>query len=632
MDISEETQYASNPTPLVWLITLLGFCTGVILMAIVWWTLIDIQTARENLETAKSRQNAAWALLERRLIQEKWELYKLLDSEEFGEKPSENVVSTNPVILVKEYRSAVHDSNLSEQFNSLEASTAHLMEMRKACMSWAEQKSANNSSLPEVKQKIESILHKMGEEVDRAYSRKALGEMAESSAELQDSANSRQPSQGVTPAAPAAENLSALRRDIIDLALYCERLRAGDTVEYIGYLKDNNILPLLINVRHDASLLFRAAGRTEYFNNTLLDDFESALFGKGYRMNINGHTVTPGVGGYYPLNVSRVLLDQKRQELRLEVLSRVDQIDNILKEISTEITASTEFETARAEVALKKAWQTMVSIWIVAAAIFLFISHRIIMAIEKQVRAIEETNKQLDARTQELFKSREALQDSEERLRHLSSNLLTAQESERRRISLELHDELGQSLAALKLQVRSVEKSMGKDPPPVLKEECGGLRNSINQIIENVRRLSRDLSPVVLDDLGFEAAVNYLVNNFSQLGNVKAVVELDDVNHFFGQEAQRNIYRILQELFTNISKHAKATEVRVLVKKKGRKVEFTVKDNGCGFDMQNVLNRNGVEKGLGLTAIAERVRILGGTLDIQTEAGKGTTVFFTVPI
>ena len=254
------------------------------------------------------------------------------------------------------------------------------------------------------------------------------------------------------------------------------------------------------------------------------------------------------------------------------------------------------------------------------------------MAIEKQVRAIEKTNKQLDNRTQELFKSREALQESEGRLRHLSSNLLTAQESERRRISLELHDELGQSLAALKLQVRSAEKSMGKESPPLLRQECENLRLSINQIIENVRRLSRDLSPVVLDDLGFAAAVEYLVNNYSKLSNVKATLEMDDVNHFLGQEAQRNIYRILQELFTNIGKHAQADYVSMLIKKKGREIEFTIKDNGCGFDVQEVLNRKGVEKGLGLTAVAERVRILGGMLDIRSEIGIGTTVFFTVPI
>ncbi len=632
MDISEEINYASNPTPLVWLITLLGFCTGVILMAIVWWTLIDIQTERENLETAKARQNASRALLERRLIQEKWELYKLLDGEEFGGEIGQDVVSSDPVMLVGEYRSAVDNPNLSGQFQGLETAITHLMEMRKACISWAQQKSVNTTTLPDVKQKVENSLHKMGAEVDRVYSEQPLDASGGIIGSRQDATNLQTSSEGKVQGALAVEDLSAFRRDIVDLALYCERLRAGENVEYLAYLKDNNILPLLIKLRRDASSLFAAGGRTEFFNDTLLSEFELLLFGKGYRMNINGHTVTPGVGGYYPLNVERVTLDQKRQELRLEVLSRVDQIDNILKKIYTEIAASAEFETARAEVALKKAWQTMVSIWIIAAAIFLFISHRIIMAIEKQVRAIEETNKQLDARTQELFKSREALQESEERLRHLSRNLLTAQESERRRISLELHDELGQSLAALKLQVRSVEKSMGKEPPPVLKQECEGLRHSINQIIENVRRLSRDLSPVVLDDLGFGAAVDYLVNNFSKLSNVKATVELDDVNHFFGQEAQRNIYRILQELFTNISKHAKATAVTVLVKKKGRKVEFTVKDNGCGFDKQVIYNRKGVDKGLGLTAIAERVRILGGTFDIQSGVGKGTAVFFTVPI
>ncbi|HZE21921.1 MAG TPA: PAS domain S-box protein, partial [Desulfobaccales bacterium] len=149
-------------------------------------------------------------------------------------------------------------------------------------------------------------------------------------------------------------------------------------------------------------------------------------------------------------------------------------------------------------------------------------------------------------------RAEEALRASEQRLRFLTSQLLSAQERERKRISMELHDELGQNLALLKLQIRAIEKALRKDQQD-LKESCRELLHYLDGVIDNIRRLSHDLSPAVLEDLGLQSALKYLINGVSQHYNVTYSFEVEDLDHLFPPESQIIIYRIFQECLTNIS-------------------------------------------------------------------------------
>jgi signal transduction histidine kinase/ABC-type uncharacterized transport system substrate-binding protein len=252
--------------------------------------------------------------------------------------------------------------------------------------------------------------------------------------------------------------------------------------------------------------------------------------------------------------------------------------------------------------------------------------------VDKRTHELTSANEKLKAEIHVRKKVEEALRESEETLHQLSINLLTVQENERRRISVELHDELGQSLAALKLQVGSLENQLGYDLPYVLQEECDELRQSINLIIENVRRLSRDLSPVALDDLGIDAALEYLITNFAKLHGIEVSLDLIEINHLFSQAAQRLIYRIVQESLNNIGKHANATHVSIKIEKVKNRIFLIVKDNGTGFNTREFQNRKKSESGMGLTAMAERVRILEGFMDINSEEGEGTTITVSLPV
>jgi signal transduction histidine kinase len=107
---------------------------------------------------------------------------------------------------------------------------------------------------------------------------------------------------------------------------------------------------------------------------------------------------------------------------------------------------------------------------------------------------------------------------------------------------------------------------------------------------------------------------------------------MEDIDHLFSREVQVNLYRVFQESFTNISKHADAKEVSVEVKKEGRYISFVVKDDGKGFELNKIMNRKFNEKGVGLMAMKERMHMMGGTFEVNSLPGKGTTIKFVVPI
>ncbi len=226
----------------------------------------------------------------------------------------------------------------------------------------------------------------------------------------------------------------------------------------------------------------------------------------------------------------------------------------------------------------------------------------------------------------------ENLRESEKNLRYFASQLLSAQEKERKRISRELHDELGQALLFLKLQLKVMQQRLSKGRG-LAPEDWRELLSHVDVMVDDVRRLSRDLSPAILEDLGLSAALRRLVREFNKLYSLgQCRAEMDEIDDLFGSEAQINIFRIFQESLTNIAKYSQATRVTALVQRKGKHVSFLVADNGLGFNVSRVLGREGDSQGLGLAAIEERVRLLGGAVDIQSQEGAGTRISFTIPL
>jgi PAS domain S-box-containing protein len=224
-----------------------------------------------------------------------------------------------------------------------------------------------------------------------------------------------------------------------------------------------------------------------------------------------------------------------------------------------------------------------------------------------------------------------ALRDSERRLRFLYSQLLTAQEKERRRVSLELHDELGQSLMVLNLRLRSIRDGLRKEQEG-LREECDTLHVYIKEIAENVRRLSHDLSPSILEDLGLWTALRRLAEVFSEHSGISCQLDIMDAVKTFSKEDEIIVYRIVQECLTNIAKHANANHVTLACRIVEGFVLLDIEDNGRGFDVKEAFLKVPGARGLGLSALYERARMLGGSMEVVSRKGAGTKITFAVPL
>jgi signal transduction histidine kinase len=134
-----------------------------------------------------------------------------------------------------------------------------------------------------------------------------------------------------------------------------------------------------------------------------------------------------------------------------------------------------------------------------------------------------------------------------------------------------------------------------------------------------------------LEDLGLAAAIDRLSSDFSKHFHIAASLDIDDIDNLFSGETQIIIYRVVQEILANIGKHAKATQVSIVGKKQDNMVLFHVKDNGKGIDVKEISARSPAEKGMGLAAMHERARMVGSSLKIWTQQGKGTQISFMIP-
>jgi signal transduction histidine kinase len=237
---------------------------------------------------------------------------------------------------------------------------------------------------------------------------------------------------------------------------------------------------------------------------------------------------------------------------------------------------------------------------------------------------------QLEWEITERQRVEEVLRDSEERLRFLASQLLTAQETERGRLSRELHDDLGQALLVLKMQLNGILRrcSLEAEPEQNLKEAVTYLLG----VIDKVRHLSHDLSPSILDRLGLAEALTSLFEDFQKYHDEEMTIkaDLDEIKDLLPKEADIVIYRITQEFLANVHKHSEATQVAVAIKALPEKVTVTLEDNGKGFDLEEIRNRTGERRGLGLVSIEERLRMLGSNFSMTSQPGKGTRLYFEI--
>ncbi len=199
-------------------------------------------------------------------------------------------------------------------------------------------------------------------------------------------------------------------------------------------------------------------------------------------------------------------------------------------------------------------------------------------------------------------------------------------EEEAKRIAHALHDEAGQFLACVHIAVDEI----GRELPSPARERLLEVRKLLDQIEDGLRRISHELRPTILDDLGLMPALEFLAEGVSKRVGFPVSVA-GPRNGRFPFSVETAIYRAVQEALNNVAKHAHATRVQVQVARKSGSISCSVKDNGKGFDPSMAMKRKG-DRGLGLIGIRERLDALGGKLEIFSQLGKGTEMVITLPL
>ncbi len=223
------------------------------------------------------------------------------------------------------------------------------------------------------------------------------------------------------------------------------------------------------------------------------------------------------------------------------------------------------------------------------------------------------------------------VQEANERLKSLGKELINSQEAERKRISQELHDELGQALTAISLDLGIIEQNLHPETPPEIKDRLFDTKKNADELDQMIRELALDLRPSLLDDLGLLPTLNWYVKRFSQRAKIEVEVEVNGEEKRLSNEIETALYRIVQEALTNVVKHAKAKKVGLRIDKRADVVMVIIKDDGKGFDLNTLQLPETSTRGLGLIGMADRTALVGGDFKIYTKPGEGTRIEVEIP-
>jgi two-component system, NarL family, sensor histidine kinase UhpB len=226
-------------------------------------------------------------------------------------------------------------------------------------------------------------------------------------------------------------------------------------------------------------------------------------------------------------------------------------------------------------------------------------------------------------------RERRSLLDSRRTLRALSASIVDAREEERQRIARELHDELGQRLTALKMELSAHQRRMPGGAESVESEDLQRMLDMVDETVAATRRIALGLRPPMLDDLGLEAAIEWLVSDFRDRNPIQVELQMESVAEAVSPAVSIALYRILQEALTNITRHAGAQQVRIGLTLRGRWMRLEVQDDGQGFPKEGPSTRRG---SFGLIGMRERVRMLGGQLQVTNHPQGGACLVVRLPL
>jgi PAS domain S-box-containing protein len=224
------------------------------------------------------------------------------------------------------------------------------------------------------------------------------------------------------------------------------------------------------------------------------------------------------------------------------------------------------------------------------------------------------------------FNAEKELKSSQKQLRDLTSHLQAVREDERTSISREIHDELGQSMTALKMDLFWIKDKYSDHG--AIYEKSKAMLSQIDEVIRTVKKIITELRPGILDHLGISAAVEWQAAEFQKMSGIRCGVVTVPEEIILSKELSTNIFRIFQEILTNVMRHARATHVKVLFEKKDGRVIFNVEDNGKGITDKQIFNPSS----FGIIGMRERIHAMNGDIRISGAPDKGTSISINIPL
>jgi len=275
---------------------------------------------------------------------------------------------------------------------------------------------------------------------------------------------------------------------------------------------------------------------------------------------------------------------------------------------------------------------------LIGTSLFIQISNPIIKKLEYRAIEFEKLNVEMKQEIEDRKRAKDALRQAHDELerrvaertselRNLSSKLLVAHEEERKRIGRDLHDGLAQTLSAIKFGIENALSQMNQGNLSEVKKSLDSLVTISQETVEEVRRVSRNLRPSILDDLGLLPTISWICQEIGTLYsglNIEKQIEIEEND--IPDSLKIIIFRVLQEALSNTAKHSQANLVCLSLKRTNRSIELTIDDDGIGFDFEKVISEKDTKKGLGLVSMRERTELSDGWFSVKSQRGAGTTV------
>ena len=226
-------------------------------------------------------------------------------------------------------------------------------------------------------------------------------------------------------------------------------------------------------------------------------------------------------------------------------------------------------------------------------------------------------------------KAESKLINYQNQLKSLASQITLSEERERRRLADSLHDEIGQQLFGMKIKLEMLKDSLSSTEDA---KTLDNLLNTIKQVINHTRFLNIELSPPILYELGFEKALEWLVEQAHKKYDIRVTLKNDNQEKPLDDDAKIFLYQAVRELITNVAKHAQIKNASISIKKDNSNIRICVEDNGVGFTHPNKSSSDDKIEGFGLFRISERLDQLGGQVEIESQPNRGTQVTLVAPL